>query len=131
MKKTGTDYEDAFRSWLLSSAFTCAFVVIGALASGLIIGLFPHLGLSFLEVMLLLYDGTMLSIMIYIVWLDQSVDPRDQQDPLVYAFFLGFSLIPWTIKEDLGMSVLIVPWLVLLYIAFSRATTLRQRVYHS
>ena len=73
-----------------------------------------------------LYDITMWTALLYIWWLDRSVDPRDKQDPLMYWLFIGLSLVPWTAKGDEEPLIKAVA-LLMLFAAFYRATTLRQK----
>ena len=121
-----TSPRDPFGPVLLSLALTFGFMMVAIVFTGLIMGLFDLPRESFDAVLATLYDITMWAALLYIWWLDRSVDPRDKQDPLMYWLFIGLSLVPWTAKgveEPLIKAVA----LLILFAAFYRATTLRQK----
>lgn len=121
-----SDLRDPFGPGLIALAFTFGFVVTAFVTAGLIMSALSLPRESFGAALTGLYDVTMWATLLYTWWLDRSVDPRDKQDPLMYWLFIGLSLVPWTAKGDEEPLIKAVA-LLMLFAAFYRATTLRQK----
>ncbi len=124
-----SDLRDPFGPGLIALAFTFGFVVTAVIAAGLIMNTLGLPRESFSAVLAALYDVVMWTILFCIWWLDRSIDPRDKQDPLMYWLFIGLSLIPWITRGDEEPFIRSIA-LLMLFAAFYRAITLRQKTSH-
>jgi hypothetical protein len=118
---------DRFSPLLIASAGTAGFVVLSFLASAYLLHLFAWPREEFGQVLIRVYDGTILSLLLALWWSDRKSPAGDRQDPLLYLACLAFLITLWHYPPSLDPIPRNPVQLILLFALIHRVTALSQR----